>query len=175
MGRDGKLNSGVVLRFKALFFDWLFICAYLAALLVVASVFYFLVLDGVPEFTPLQTQLIAALTSTLPVTIIFSILEGRGEFASWGKGKVNLEVSYIGKPIQGAIMRNIFKFLPWQFGHMSTINGMYNGFETPFSIVFLVLSMVLPILLVMMVVIRKDNRHLGDILAGSRVVHKQST
>ena len=62
------------------------------------------------------------------------------------------------------------KFLPWQFGHMGTINGIYHDFDTPFSIIFLSLSMTLPIVYILAVFLNKDNRHLADILAGSTVV-----
>ncbi|GAA0757251.1 hypothetical protein GCM10008907_19690 [Clostridium sartagoforme] len=52
---------------------------------------------------------------------------------------------------------------------MSTINGIYNGFDTPFSMIVLSLSMTLSIAYILMGFISKDNRHLDDILAGSKV------
>lgn len=82
-------------------------------------------------------HLIATLTSVIPLIIIFSIIEGSKNFASWGKRKANLCIIYKGNPVKGSILRNTLKFLPWQFGHMSTINGIYNDFDTPFSIIFL--------------------------------------
>ncbi len=57
---------------------------------------------------------------------------------------------------------------------MSTINGIYNDFDTPFSIIFLSLSMALSIVYILMVCIRKDNRHLADIIAGSIVIKSQA-
>lgn len=161
---------GVLLRSKSLIFDWLFICAYLLLLLIITITFYFLVLNGMPEFTNSQAQLIATLTSVVPIIIIFSIMEGSKNFASWGKRKANLKVIYKDMPMKRSIIRNIFKFLPWQFGHMSTINGIYNDFDTPFSMIFFTLSMTLLIIYVLMAFIRKDNRHLVDILVRSKVV-----
>jgi hypothetical protein len=101
-------------------------------------------------------------------------MDGSKNFASWGKRKANLRVIYKGNPIKGSIIRNTLKFLPWQFGHMSTINGIYNDFNinTPFSMIFLSLSMILSIVYILMVLISKDNRHLADILAGSAVIKK---
>jgi uncharacterized RDD family membrane protein YckC len=160
----------IMLRFKELFFDWLFICAYLVLLLIIAIAIYFLFFNGIPEFTNSQSQLIATLTSVVPIIIIFSIAEGTKNFASWGKRKANLRVIYKGNPVKGSIIRNTLKFLPWQFGHMSTINGIYNGFDTSFSMIFLSLSMTLSIVYILMGFINKDNRHLADILAGSKVV-----
>lgn len=97
-------------------------------------------------------------------------MEGSKNFASWGKRKANLKVIYKDMPMKRSIIRNIFKFLPWQFGHMSTINGIYNDFDTPFSMIFFTLSMTLSIIYVLMAFIRKDNRHLVDVLVGSKVI-----
>lgn len=50
-------------------------------------------------------------------------MEGSKDFASWGKRKARLKIIYKGTPIKGSTIRNTLKFLQWQFGHMSTING----------------------------------------------------
>lgn len=170
--KDIHQTATMRLRFKALFFDWLFVCGYLLLLLLVTLALYFLVLDGVPDFTSVQAQLVATFTSIVPIIIIFSIMEGSEPFASWGKRKTGLKVVYKDKPMMRSLFRNTLKFLPWQFGHMSTINGMYHGFDTPFSMVFFSLSMALPILFILMAFIRKDHRHLADLLAGSHVVEE---
>lgn len=161
---------GIMIRLKGLFFDWLFICAYLILLLIIALASYQLFFSNIPKFTNGVSQLIATLTSVVPIIIIFSMMEGSKSFASWGKRKANLRVIYKSNPIKGSIIRNTLKFLPWQFGHMSTINGMYNDFDTPFSMIFLSLSMTLSIVYILTAFISKDNRHLADILAGSTVV-----
>ncbi|SDB84066.1 RDD family protein [Pelagirhabdus alkalitolerans] len=163
-------TSVILTRFKALFFDWLFICLYLLILLSISLALYFLVLDGIPEFTNIQSQLIATLTSVLPIIVIFSMMEGSEPFASWGKRKSNLKVLYNNQPLKRSIVRNTIKFLPWQLGHMSTINGMYHDFNTLYSMVFFVLSMALPISYILMVFLRKDSRHLADLLTKSKVV-----
>jgi RDD family len=172
---DTKKNyeaPGILLRIKALFFDWLFICAYLVILFIISLTFYFLVLNGIPVFTNFQSQLIATLTSVVPIIIIFSLMEGSGVNASWGKRKANLKVAYKNMPMKGSIIRNTLKFLPWQFGHTSTINGIYNGFDTPFSMIFFSLSMTLTIIYILMAFKREDNKHLADFIAGSRVVKR---
>jgi len=155
---------------KALFYDWLLICLYLILLFIATAALYFFVLDGAPAFTNVQAQLVACITSVIPIVFLFSILEGRKPFASWGKTKANLHVIYRGKPMTGSIIRNTLKFLPWQFGHMSAINGVYRGFDTPFSMMFLTLSMTLLALYVLMALLRSDGRHLADLASGSRVV-----
>lgn len=165
-----KQPADKALRFKSLILDWLFICAYLLLLFIVIILFYFLVFSEVPEFTNIQSQLIATSTSVIPIIVIFSMMEGRNNYATWGKQKANLKVVYKDRPMLRSFVRNIMKFLPWQFGHMSTINGMYNGFESSFSIFFFSLSISLSILYILMAFIRTDRRHLADILAGSWVV-----
>lgn len=159
-----------ILRFKALLFDWLLISAYLVVLSIVALVVYQIVFAGIPEFSALQTQLIATFASVVPIILIFSIMEGTKDFASWGKKKVNLRVVYKANPLWGSMIRNTLKFLPWQLGHMSTINGIYNGFNTPFSIVYLSLSIGLAAVYILSVFIRSDQRHPADLLAKSMIV-----
>lgn len=122
-------TPGIIHRSKEVFFDWLFISAYLILLLIITLTIYLLIFKGIPQFTNYQSQLIVTLTSVIPITIIFSIMEGTKNCASWGKRKANLSVIYKGNPIKGSIIRNTLKFLPWQFGHMSTINGIYNDFD----------------------------------------------
>lgn len=164
------MKPGVFLRVKALFLDWLFICAYLLVLFAVVMAVYFLVLDGIPAFTHLQSQWLAALSSMVPMVIVFSVMEGARPFGSWGKRKTNLRVAYKDGPMKRSVVRNTLKFLPWQLGHMSTINGIYNGFDTPVSITFLALSLLITIIYVVMAFSRKDNRHLADVISGSRVI-----
>lgn len=157
-------------RIKSLLFDWLFIWGYLFLLFLFMLLFYFLVFNGIPEFTNIQSQFIATLTSVIPIILFFSIMEGRKDFASWGKRKTNSRVIYKDKPMMRSFTRNVLKFLPWQFGHMSTIDGLYNGFDSTFSVIFFILSMTLAFIYILMAFIRKDRRHLADVLAGSRVV-----
>lgn len=159
-----------LLRIKSLILDWLFISGYLFVLFICILVFYFLVFNGIPEFTSIQSQFIATLTSVIPVILIFSSMEGREPFASWGKRKHNLKVIYTDNPMTRSMIRNVLKFLPWQFGHMSTINGIYNGFESSFSIVFFSLSVFISLLYILMAFMRQDRRHVADLLVGSRVV-----
>lgn len=158
------------LRFKALLFDWLLISAYLVVLLIAALTVYQIFFSGIPEFSNIQMQLITAFSSVVPIIIIFSIMEGTKNFASWGKQRVNLRVIYDGNPLWGSIIRNTLKFLPWQLGHMSTINGIYDGFNSPFSLICLSLSIALVALYILAVLIRKDQRHPADLVARSMVV-----
>lgn len=59
------------------------------------------------------------------------------------------------------------KFLPWQLGHIGTIRGIYTNFDTV-AIIFTICSMVLAIVLLVMGLVRRDKRHLGDLIAGTQ-------
>lgn len=164
--------AGVTIRLKALLFDWLFICLYLFVLFVVMMIIYLVILGGIPELSQLQSQLISAFTTILPIIIIFSIMEGRGSYASWGKKKKQLVVTYKSHPVKGSLIRNGLKFLPWQLGHMSTIYGIYNGYDSLFPLICLVLSLSLAVSYILMAFFRKDGRNLADFIAGSQVVKR---
>ena len=172
---SGLIRPSTLSRIKALFFDWLFICGYLILLLILNLITFAVVLDTFPEYTHMGSQLISTFTSVIPIIIIFSFMEGKAPFASWGKRRSGIKVHYGGSPITGAIIRNTIKFLPWQLGHMSTIDGIYHDYTTPSSMLFLTLSLGLFLVLIFMVLAREDGRHLGDLLARSRVAHYGKT
>lgn len=166
-------GANLNIRLKALFWDWLFISAYLIVLMMVSLLLYYSILGSIPELTEVQSQWIAFLTSVLPIICIFSIWESNPHFASMGKRKAGLVVKYRQNPIRGSIIRNVLKFLPWQFGHMSAIRGIYYGYQSELTFVLLVLSVLLPLVYVVMALFRTDHKHLADVLAGS-VVDKRS-
>jgi uncharacterized RDD family membrane protein YckC len=167
-------SAGLKLRIKALFIDYLSIILYLVALFAVTMGFYLLFFHGIPEFTEKQSQWIALLTTVLPVTVYFTIRESGEPFASFGKRKVGLKVVYLKNPIISSTIRNIMKFLPWQLAHMAVIRGIYNGFESHYVTIFYALSILLPIAYIVMVMIRKDHRHIPDLLAKSCIVVDES-
>lgn len=165
-----KNGAGIKLRLKALFIDYLCILAYLIILFIFSISFYKLVLKAIPEFTETESQWISFLTTVLPITIYFIIKESKKPYASFGKKKVGLKIVYNSSPIKSSIIRNILKFLPWQFGHISVIRGIYTGFDSIFVFIFYGLAIVLPIIYILMVIFRKDHRHLPDLFSGSWVV-----
>ncbi|MCQ9210345.1 RDD family protein [Granulicatella seriolae] len=154
------------LRLKELFIDWLFICCYLGVLFLLSAIFYYLVYKGIPSFSEAESQLIATVTSVIPVVLIFSYLDFKG--GSLGKRTSKLFVYFKQKKFRYSLIRNIIKFLPWQLGHIGTIRGIYMGFDNT-SLVMQTTAYVLLITLLMMGVFRKDKRHLGDMLAGTQV------
>ena len=85
-------SSSTKLRIKALVIDYLCIVLYLIVLFALTIGFYFLLFDGVPEFTEEKIQWIALLTSVFPITMFFTIKEASKSFASIGKKKAYCEI-----------------------------------------------------------------------------------
>ncbi|MEG9283452.1 RDD family protein [Aerococcus urinae] len=154
-------------RIKELFFDYLVILLYLALLFGVSMAAYHLFFKGIPIMNETQSQLIALLTSVIPLILIFAYLDYSKD-GSIGKRKASLKLVYKHKSFQASFIRNFIKFLPWQIGHMSTIHGIYTDFDR-WAIVLFFVSIGFAVLLLLMGFMRHDKRHLGDLLAHSQV------
>lgn len=150
--------------------DYIVILFYLILLLIANLTFYLLVLGRVPELTVFQGQLIATFESVLPIVLIFSLLDYKKPYGTYGKRKFKLKVKYKTPSFYRSLVRNGIKFLPWQLAHIGIIDGIYTEFTTWPSIVFTNLGILLAIILLGMGLFRKDKRHLGDLLAGTQVV-----
>lgn len=85
---------------KELIIDYLVILVYLAALLLLNLIYIFIIIGKIPEYTELQTQMIAAFTSVIPICLIFSFLDYRG--GSIGKRKAGLSLVFQTKNKAGA-------------------------------------------------------------------------
>ena len=160
-------NIRIVDRIKELVIDWLVICIYLIILAIISVSFYMIVFKGIPKTTEVQSQLIATITSVIPIIIIFSILDFRR--GSIGKQKVGLKLYFKKRGFKYSVIRNVLKFLPWQIGHMATIHGVYAGFDSIITIILQIISLTLLVIMFLMGILRKDKRHLGDIVAGTQV------
>lgn len=154
-------------RIVELFFDYLVILAYLVSLFCLTMVVYAFFFKAIPEFSESQSQSIATLTSVIPIVFIFTTLD-YSHGGSIGKQKAGLILVYQKKSIQASLVRNCIKFLPWQIGHMGTIRGLYTGFDS-LAITLSTISLALGILIFSMTLLRKDKRHLGDLLAHTQV------
>ncbi len=166
---EGRISTKI--RLKEFAIDYAVIVAYLVAVFAVAATFYMTAFGEIPAFSQWQSQLIATCASIIPVVIIFSILDYRAPLGTFGKRKAGLKVRYKTRAYWRSFVRNGVKFLPWQLAHMGVIGGMYSDFTSPLAMVALYASLGLLALLFGMVLFRKDGRHLGDMAAGTQVVH----
>ena len=130
---------------------------------------YYLIIffNGIPEFTEIQSQCLVFFTSVLPITLLFTFLDYTKN-GSFGKAKAGLQLVYMKKTVQASLLRNTIKFLPWQIGHMGTIHGFYSEFDF-LSFILSFLATLLAVALLVMMVFRKDKRHLGDLIAHTQV------
>ena len=161
-------------RLKEFAIDYIVIVAYLVLLFAVAGTFYMVAFGEIPAFSQRQSQLIATGASVMPIVIVFSLMDYQAPFGTFGKRKAGLKVSYKTRAYWRSLVRNVVKFLPWQLAHMGVIGGMYSNFASPLAMAALYVSLGLLALLLGMTLFRKDGRHLGDMLAGTRVISAQS-
>jgi len=63
-------DIAIVDRIKELVIDWLVICVYLIILAIISVSFYMIVFKGIPKVAEIQSQLIATITSVIPIIII---------------------------------------------------------------------------------------------------------
>jgi uncharacterized RDD family membrane protein YckC len=84
-------NIPIKKRLIELLVDYLVIIVYLLLLLLANLAISFLILDGIPAYTELQAQLIATLTSVIPIILLFSYLDFY-EKGSLGKRVAGLKV-----------------------------------------------------------------------------------
>ena len=176
---EGMRQEGMIMKFLTnnpiklkkrmteLLFDYLTILMYLVVLFLVTMFYYFTFFDGLPKQTEVQGQCITFFSSVLPIMLFFTFMDFAKD-GSFGKTKAGLRLVYQRKTVHASLIRNIIKFLPWQFGHMGTIHGIYSDFDL-LSIILSISATLLGVLLLAMMIFRKDKRHLGDLLAHTQV------
>lgn len=157
-------------RLLALGIDWLIMSVYIITLAGIALSIYYLFFGGIPEINQLTSQVIAALTTVIPICIFSTIYEMKSEYGSIGKKKMGLKVLKESTSIYRPFIRNIFKFLPWQLAHIAVISGIYTEFSSITFIVFYVISILLVVLYVVQVFFTKEHKHLPDIISKSKVI-----
>lgn len=161
-------NIPIKNRLIELLIDYLIIIVYLVLLLIVNLGIILFIFKGMPKYTEIQAQLIATFTSVIPITLIFSYLD-YFKNGSIGKRVSGLKLTYTNQRFSSSLLRNIIKFLPWQLGHVGVIHGIYSDFDMT-AIMIANSGTFLGLVLLFMGLFRKDKRHLGDLIAGTKVV-----
>jgi len=154
-------------RLLELLVDYVFIVAYLLLLLFINFGISMFIFKGIPEYTEIQAQLIATFFSVLPIMLIFSYLDYFKK-GSIGKRVARLKLVYSNDSFTSSLLRNVIKFLPWQLGHIGVIHGMYSEFDM-LALILANGGILLGLVLLLMGLFRKDQRHLGDLIAGTKV------
>lgn len=115
-------------RIIAFLFDYLVICVYLVALTGVTFVVSRNAdADAWASFfaSPIRADLIAFVTTVLPVALYFAVSESSAGRATWGKRRRGLRVATTAGARLGftrAFVRAALKLLPWQLAHTCLFN-----------------------------------------------------
>lgn len=167
-------------RIAAFTLDYLLIVGYLV---VVSVAGLFLALGPLGDewrafvSNPIRMDLVAFVTTILPVMSYFTLLESSERGATWGKHRmslrvVNLDGSRLSKG--RALIRSSVKFLPWQLSHtcLFHIPGWPSAIEEPptWVTVGFILVWVLIGFYVVALAVNPFGRAPYDWIAGSRVV-----
>lgn len=132
--------------------------------------------EGAAPLSILTLELLAFLTTVLPVTLYFGLQEGGRAQATWGKRRAGLQVrTRAGAPVSRprALLRAAVKFAPWQLAHSSLIH--IPGWPTaptapaPWVIAGLAFAQALVLVSVLLLCTR-SRRALHDRAAGTVVV-----
>lgn len=160
-------------RVLAWIVDCVVILAYACVLFGVMTILSFTGLVTLDTVHPVTGQLIGFFTLTLPVALYCIFLEAGGKHATIGKRMLKIEVTADSLTTQQVVMRNIIKFLPWEFAHGGVLWINYiRTPETPIWIWFLLIApQVIVVIYIMSIIATKGSRSLYDMLAGTRVRH----
>jgi len=115
-------------RIKAFMYDYIVILCYLVVLAVAGLLLTFGPLaEEWSELlsSPWRLDLLAFLTTVLPVAAYFALSEGSTLGATWGKRRVGLKVVGLDGgplPIRRALARSVAKFAPWQMAHAALLH-----------------------------------------------------
>lgn len=156
-------------RLLSLLIDYIVSWVYLFLLFAAFMFIYFIIMDGIPEYSHFHAQWMAFLTTILPVTIMFSVMEYRKPYGTIGKKMRKLKVKYKHYTFLNSLLRNGLKFLPWHIGHIGVIAAIYNDYSVKWFM-FANIGAVLAVIYILMAVLRRDHRHIPDLIAGTEVV-----
>lgn len=161
-------------RFFSMIIDYLVIVGYTLLLLVLSLLLYYVGFDGeIPKLNEWQGNAVSFFTLLLPVYLFFVITENSSRHASIGKRKVGLFVASMKGTLSlwQVILRNFFKFLPWQIAHMAMFHVIENNSKpTIYYYSCLIFVYTFPIINIACIIFRKDRRALHDLIAGTLVL-----
>lgn len=160
-------------RILAWIIDWVVILLYACALFGVMAALSQMGVVVLGSVHPVQGQLIGFFTLTLPVILYCILFESGQRHATPGKRVMKIEVTATPLTTREIVLRNIIKFLPWEFAHAGILWINYiNTPETPLWIWLLLIGpQVLIVIYIMSVVATKGSRSVYDLIAGTRIRH----
>ncbi len=170
-----NLKNLILKRILAFLIDYLVIALY-ACLLFLISIQLQNTEDGLLVIAPARGQLIGFLTLTLPVFLYFFLTENSRHHATFGKRVLKIKIEKANGQIpqsKNIFIRNLLKFLPWEFAHAGVHWIVYySSANMPVPVwvyILLCLPQLLLILYFISVVISRGHSSLYDQIAGTRL------
>lgn len=119
---------------------------------------------------PVKGQLIGFTTLTLPVVLYCILMECSSRHATIGKRIMKIAVS-ANAGTGNIVLRNVIKFLPWEFAHAGVLWINYVGkIETPMWIwALLIIPQILVVIYLGTIIYTKGNRSFYDIISGTQI------
>lgn len=163
-------------RLIAAFIDLGIIIIYVLILLGVALTTFWII-GTPPKLSVNNAHLLGFLTLTLPVMIYFIVSELQYS-ASPGKRFDRLKVSsFNGCPLtlKQIIIRNVIKFLPWEYAHtlIYILLLVPNATDSTLVSLGLVIANIIPIIYVYLVLFSKDHRGPHELVCGTVVKYSK--
>lgn len=167
--------AGLWPRLLAFALDYLILGGYLLLLLWVGVS----LIGAFPGFSerisanPLLGQLVGFTSLTLPVSLYFALSEASARQATWGKRRLQLQVSDTAGArlsLPRALLRTALKFVPWELAHTSIWQlSASSGEPPPLVMAGFILVWVLVGANLLAVLLTPRRQALYDLLAGTQV------
>lgn len=155
-------------RLTVMFIDLIVALVYSTLIMLLIIVVSVGVLDGIPRFSHVQLQTLALFTLTMPLVLLFTLLEMLEPFGTFGKRVQGLQLNYSQTAFVSSFIRNTFKFISWMFIQAGIISLFYSvNLWVSFGLI--IIGMIYAAINIRMMYVRDDGRHIADLVAGTYV------
>jgi uncharacterized RDD family membrane protein YckC len=177
MNTTQQKNSYLKRRLLSVVVDFSSIVAYVLVLFGLTTLIYRFVLGATPVFDIFTAHLIGFVTLILPVLVYFIVSELGVSSNTLGKRIVGLKVASMDNKkltIKQVIMRNIIKFLPWEYAHILVyiLILVPKAADSQLLIIGLIIANIIPLVYLALIVFRKDHRGPHELVSRTIVVDK---
>lgn len=156
-------------RLNVMLIDFIVGLVYLILIMLLIWVILVGVLEGIPRLSHIQIQTLAIFTLTIPLILLFTLLEMVHPYGSYGKRLAKLQLNYTRTSPVSSLLRNTFKFIPWIIIQAGVIGMFYSNYVWLwFGIV--ILGVIYGLVNIWMIFKREDGRHVADLVAGTYVI-----
>lgn len=159
-------------RVNVMLIDFIIALVYSTLIMLLIVVISVGVLDGIPRFSYLQLQTLAIFTLTMPLILLFTLLEMLEPYGTFGKRIHGMRLNYQQTAFISSFLRNFFKFIPWMFIQAGII-GLFYASSVWVDVTLIVIGIVYAAINIRMMYVREDGRHVADIVAGTYVLKRE--